>query len=471
MSAFVWTDREVRRALGLSIEWARDDLEYARVSTDSRTTRGGDLFVALTGQRFDGHEFVLSALAAGARGAIVSHTIPGDSGARMYPVEDTLGALGALAAHRRRALGCKVVGITGSSGKTTTKDLTRGAIETTYRVHATRGNLNNRVGLPLTILEAPETSEVLVLEMGSNEPREIEILTRIADPDCGVITNVGETHLEKLGSRDGVLREKLALLEHMAKEGCAVVGDVPPDLAERAREVNPGVRVAGWTDLADRDLCPLSATTGDDGCFRFGWKGCNVALRIPGRHAVQDALLALAVAELLGVPSEAAVKGVTSVTPAALRGEIKRVGSLTLLLDCYNANPQSVRAALDLLNSLPPGGGRVAVLGSMLELGGRKEELHHEVLEEALGRHLDLIVAIGEFAKAAVKSTGEEGRRGDTEVVAAPSLGEAYTLLKHRLTGTEVVLLKGSRGVALEELVPLLERDFGPGGKPEGKEA
>ncbi len=461
MPGFVWTDVEVRRALGLSTEWGREDLVYGGVSTDSRTVREGDLFVALVGVNFDGHDFVQHALGGGARGAVVSHTIPGDSGARIYPVENTLDALGALARHRRRALGCRVVGITGSSGKTTTKDLTRGALESSVRVHATRGNWNNRVGLPLTILQAPEGTGVMVLEMGSNEPREIEILAQIAEPQVGVITTVGETHLEKLGSQEGVFREKLSLLAALPPDGSGVVGDVPPELSIRARAIRPGIRVAGWSDRADRDLRPLSATTESDGCFRFGWKGRRVSLQIAGRHAVQNSLLALAVAEILDVPLDAAVEGVSGVAPASMRGEVKRIGGLTLLLDCYNANPQSVRASLDLLSSLPQGGGRVAVLGSMLELGDRKDELHLEVLEEALGRHLELLVAIGDFARAAIRSVGVEGRRGKTEVLAAPSVDEAYTLLKGRLKGDEVLLLKGSRGVALEEIVPLLEEDFG----------
>lgn len=470
MTSFVWTDTEVRRALGLNLRWAREGIEYRRISTDSRTVKPGDLFVALVGERFDGHDFVIDALARGAQGAIVSHTVPGDAGVPVYPVDDTTVALGALANHRRRALGCSVVGITGSSGKTTTKDLTEGALRSTYRVHATRGNLNNRIGLPLTILSAPDDVEVLVLEMGSNQPGEIGTLARIAAADVGVLTTVGETHLEKLGSREGVFREKLSLLTELPARGFAVVGDEPPELPYRARAIKPNVRVAGWSDRADPELRPLSAAVDEDGCFRFGWKGHKVSLRIPGRHSVQDALLALAVAELLDVPIPDAVAGVSAVSPASMRGEIKRIGALTVLLDCYNANPQSVRAAIDLLATLPADAGRVAVLGSMLELGERKEELHHEVLEEAAARNLDLIVASGEFARAALRSMGPQGQRGSTQVLAAPSVKDAYAVLKRSLSGREVILLKASRGVALESLVPLLEADFGePTREPAGK--
>ena len=454
---YVWSDAEVREALGLRPDSSRD-VEYTGVTTDSRAAGEGDLYVALVGERFDGHEFVADALAAGARGAVVSRSVAGADRTILYPVDDTLAALGRLALHRRRRLTVPVVGVTGSSGKTTTKELLAGALGSTLRVHATKGNLNNQIGLPTTLLRTPLDAEVVVAEMGTNEPGEIAILTAIGEPDVSVLTTVGESHLEKLGSVEGVLKEKLDILRGLRPGGRGVVGDQPRALPMAAREVRPDVRVAGWTDLADEDLRPVDARADEEGRYTFVWRDARVSLRMPGRHAVQNALLALAVAEILGVPAEAAARGVGAVEAGSMRGEVRRLGGLTLLLDCYNANPQSVRASLETLEGRR--GRKVAVLGSMLELGASSGKLHADVLRDALGRKLDAVVATGAFARAAAGAVPEREGAGP-ELIAAEEPDEAYRLLRPRLAGDEVVLLKASRGVALERLVPLLEEDFG----------
>lgn len=453
MSAFVWTDAAVREALGLRVELAREDLVFEGVSTDSRSVRAGDLYVALVGERFDGHDFVADALAGGARGAVVSGPVAGEPSAPLYPVEDTLLALGALAAYRRARLEVPVVGITGSAGKTTTKDLLRGALATSLEVHATRGNLNNRIGMPLTLLATPPDAQVVVLEMGTNEPGEIAALARIARPDVGVVITVGEAHLERLGSVQGVLDEKLDLLRNLAPEGRAVVGDEPSVLATAARETCPHVWVAGWSERADAHLRPEQVEVDAWGGHRFRWHGHTVTLGVPGRHAVVNALLALAVAQLLDVPAKAAAQGISGVEPGGMRGEVRRVGDLTLLVDCYNANPPSVRAALELLHG-HAGQRKVAVLGSMLELGEASERLHAEVLRHALALGVDTVVATGAFASAAQSV-------GDGRVLAFAEWKDAYAPLRDLLEGDEVVLLKASRGVALEGMLPLLEADFG----------
>ncbi len=456
---FVWSDADVRRALGLNPDLAREGVEYTGVTTDSREVREGDLFVALEGERFDGHEYAGEAVASGAVGAVVSKPPAGSAGAVLYPVDDTLKALADLARHRRAALDVPVIGVTGSSGKTGTKELLRGALSRTLRVHATRGNLNNRVGMPLTVLETPPDAEVVVLEMGTNEPGEIGALAGVARPGIGILTTVSESHLEGLGSVEGVMEEKLDLLRNLAPGGIAIVGDDPPELAERAREiVGEELRVAGWSARADEDLRPVDAEMDHWGRFRFRWRGERVSLRIPGRHPVQNALLALAAAEAVGVAPAKAAAGIGAVEPAPMRGEIREVGGLLLLLDCYNANPQSVRAALDLLATHPSRGRKVAVLGTMLELGERSGALHREVLEEAASMDLDLLVLVGTFAGAEADLP-----RGGPERISAAEPEDTWPLLRERLEGGEVVLLKASRGVELERLVPLLERDFGEG--------
>ncbi len=461
MSTFTWTDARVREALGLRLERA-GDMTFAGISTDSRTVAEGELYLALVGDRFDGHDFVTEALARGCRAAVVSRPVEGEA-TQLYLVDDTLDALGSLAAYRRQELAVPVVGITGSVGKTSTKDLTRGALAGALRVHATEGNRNNRVGLPLTLLDTPEDVEAVVLEMGTNEPGEIAALAAVARPDVGVVTTVGESHLEKLGSVEGVLEEKLDLLRGLASGGRCVVGDEPGHLAEAARRICPDVRVAGWSERADEGLRPETVEVDCWGAHRFRWRDHMVELRLPGRHSVTNALLALAVADLLGVHPRAAVAGLAAVESGQLRGEIRQVGGLTLVVDCYNANPPSVRAALDVLEGYG-GARRVVVLGTMLELGPASPSLHEEVLLDALSRDVDLVVATGEFH--AVDAPGEaEGDR----LLRGRDWASAYPSLRERLGGDEVILLKASRGVALEGILELLEADFGAPAKAGGE--
>jgi len=460
--SFQWTDREVRSALGMNPLRAQEGVAFNRISTDSRTVEPGDLFLALTGDNFEGHDFVTDALAKGATGVVASREVPAEEATRLYPVGDTLVALGRLARHRRRALKARVIAVTGSSGKTTTKELLQGTLKGSFRVHATPKNLNNRIGLPQTILMAPEDSQLLVLEMGSNEPGEIRALTEVAEPELAVITTVSETHLEKLGSLEGVLEEKLDLFRGMKEKGIGVVGDDPKVLQDRARDLVAELRVVGWTERADPQFKPLEAEVTEKGCYRFRWMGEQIQLGLPGRHSVQNALLALAVADSLGVPAKDAARRIGKVQPSGMRSEVRGIGSLTLLLDCYNANPQSVRAALDLLETIQVLGPRVAVLGSMLELGEDARLIHRRTLEDALNRQLDLVIATGLFADAAEWVT--RPTKGP-ELIQARELVEAEEILHQRLGGTEVVLLKASRGVAMESLVPGLEERFGTAGR------
>ena len=351
------------------------------------------------------------------------------------------------------------MGITGSSGKTATKEFTRGALASSLKVHATRANLNNRVGVPITLLATPAEADVVVVEMGSNEPGEIRILTDIARPTVGVVTTVGESHLEKLGSVASVLEEKLDLGARAARRrgrgsgrhatlaaraGAGASPPYPRGRMDRPRGRRPASR-------SGRGGCPWRSQLRLARARASRW-------RLPGRHMAQNALLALAVSELLGVEPGPAAAGVSAVEPGWMCGQVERAGGLTLLLDCYNANPQSVRAALDLLELQGDAGRRIAVLGSMLELGERSESLHVEVLRDALARGLDAVVAIGAFAQAAA-SLGDV--RGATTLVTADDPASAYTRLRELLSGNEVVLLKASRGVALETILPSLREDFG----------
>ncbi len=466
MSAFRWTDAAVRRALGLPGGDA--ELRCRTVSTDTRTLMPGDIFVAIAGDRFDGHDFIPDAVANGCA-AVVSSRAPdalgrlrrpgGPDGPGLPPatvchVSDTLKALGDLALHRRRHLDIPVVGITGSSGKTTVKDLAMGALGAAIDPHGTAANRNNRVGVPLTILSTPDTAAALVLELGTSEPGEIAELTRVARPTVGVVTTVSETHVERLGDFQGVLAEKLDLLRGMRPGGRAVVGDEPPELPRAARDIRPDVAVSGRSPRADPELRAHDARLRNDGTYAFTWMGRPVSLRIPGAHNVCNALSALAVARLLAVDPARAAAGVSAVRPGAMRGEVRRLRELTLLVDCYNANAAGVEAAVRTLEEMAAPGRRIAVLGSMLELGHRSAAIHCETLARVLRAGIDRYVLTGAFARAARCCKDERIR-----------LVEGADELADRLPGIarpgDTLLLKASRGVRLERAIPALESNYG----------
>lgn len=435
---------------------------YTGVSTDTRALVPGSLFVALRGERYDAHEFLGAAAAAGARGAVVEFVPEGAPEELTYHlVPDTLAALGDLARHYRRQLGARVVAVVGSNGKTTTKELARAALGTHYRVHATEGNLNNLVGVPLTLLAAPRDAEALVVEVGTNTPGEVARLGEIVEPDVAIVTSIAEEHLEGLGDLEGVLREETSILESLPQDGLALVVEEPPELIERARELARRVRVAGWGPEADEDLMARGVEVDDEGRVGFIWRGHRVELPLRGRPNVRNALLALGLAEEWGVAPEDAVAGLASAEIPSLRSELVRYGELVVIADCYNSNPASLEAAVELLTELPRRGGRVAVLGTMRELGGESAALHRRsaegVAERARSGEIDLIVATGEFADAFAPLAAELGDR----LIRSEDPVDAYGPLAERLGGEEVIVLKGSRGVALERLLPLLERDFG----------
>ena len=450
-TSFRWSDASVRRALGLP---GGDATRlYEGISTDTRTLGPGDVFVALRGNRFDGHAFVAEAVAERC-GAVVSHRELGDCSVPVYRVPDTLTALGDLALHRRERSSVPVVGITGSSGKTTVKDMTVRALSRSYDVHGTRANENNRVGVPLTILAMPELTTALVLEMGTSEPGEIAELARIARPTVGVVTTVSETHIERLRDLPGVLAEKLDLIRALGPAGTPIVGDEPAVLVGEARALRPDVVVCGRSERAHPAHRPTALLGWEDGTYSFRWRGHPARLRIPGAHSVDNALLALAVAHVLRVPQHEATAAVEAVFPGALRGEVREVGGLTLVVDCYNASAAGVLAAVTTLPMIGDEGRRVVVLGTMLELGERSAEIHRETLAAVLELDLDLYVLAGAFARAA---------RGfaDDRIQVAEELAELERRLPRMVGPGDKVLLKASRAVRLERVIPALESRFG----------
>ena len=458
-----WTEEQVLDALELAVPEDRengrriDASGYASVGTDTREMAEGSLFVALRGENFDGHAFLDQARTNGARAAVVEE-VPDDAPPlRYYRVPDTLTALGRLGRYRRRAVGGRVVAITGTNGKTTTKEMARAVLSTRYDTHATAGNLNNLVGAPLTLLATPDDAEALVVEIGMNVPGEIARLAEIVEPDIGVVTAVAEGHLEGIGTLEGVLREKTSLLSRLRSGGLAIVADVPASLPERARSLARRVRVAGWSERADESFRAESLQVDEDGRVRFRWQGRDVTLPFGGKVHVRNALIALAVGSEWEVDPDDAVAALESMSPPKMRGEAHRLGDLTVIADCYNSNPASLEAAVETLEQMPRRGGRVVVVGSMLELGAQSEALHRRSAERIAEADVDLVVATGLFEEA---FEGFRERLGG-RLITAEEPADALEPLLTRLEGSEVVLLKGSRGVALERFMEPLEERFG----------
>ena len=441
-----WSSEQVAEALGVRPPAA---LRFTGVTTDTRHLTPGTLFVALKGDRFDAHDFLAQAKAAGAAGAVVRRGTPVVPGLPLFEVVDTLAALGLLARARRRLLpaGTPVVAITGSSGKTSAKEMIRSALTAKGRVHATAGNLNNLVGVPLTILAAPEETNALVVEAGASVPGEIATLRDIIEPTIAVVTNVGFAHLEGFGTVERLLQEKASLLDGAP---VAVVGSGPA-LVKEARRRSRKVIVAARDEMGD--VHPDRVDIDDAGRPVLHWMGGAATLPVLGMHQVDNAMIALAVAREAGVEPKEALAGLRGVQIPPGRGSLVSRNALLIIDDSYNATPDSMVAALETALAYAARRRRrlVVVLGSMLELGPESARLHAFVAGELMSflPAPAVIAAVGEFVPAF-----EPYRQGLGErLITAPDAEALGPLLKAALRGDEIVLLKASRGVALERVL------------------
>jgi UDP-N-acetylmuramoyl-tripeptide--D-alanyl-D-alanine ligase len=410
-----------------------------RAVADSRQVAAGDLFVGMPGTRVDGGEFAADALAHGAWGVLVrseraAGLLPSDH--PVLGVEDTVAALGALGRAWRRELGCPAVGVTGSTGKTTTKDILAALLRPRLRAHSNRENLNTEIGLPLALLEAERATEVLVLEMAMRGEGQIAELAAIAEPSVAVVVNVGPVHLELLGTVERVAAAKAELIRDLPAGGTCVVPAGDPLLAAHLRDDLETITFGPGGDVALRSL--------EDGHARIDARGAGIVLELPFRepYNVLNTLAAVAAATALGVEPSGRVE----VRFSSMRGEVVELaGGVTVVNDCYNANPMSMRAALDHLAGCPAER-RIAVLGGMAELGGEADRYHREVGEQADELGIDVLVTVGEDALAFAP-----GFSGQTYSVATPE--EAGALLEELALPGDRVLVKGSRSVGLERVL------------------
>ena len=443
-----WTIARIAEALDCSGAIPRDDRPIRRIATDTRSITPGDCFVALIGDRFDAHDFLAEAVERGATALVVSRPeLTAGLGVPVFAVPDTLVALGALAHFRRHAWIGTVIGVGGSNGKTTTKELIRAAASSRYEVHATTGNLNNLIGVPLTLLSLPDEAEVAVIEMGVNVPGEMARLRGIVEPDFVVVTSISEEHLEGLGSLDGVMREESEIFVGAA---IAFVPASQPEIAAAAKGRSALIITAG---LDAGDVRATRWSSGADGMGEIEIDGVTVRPPTRGAHNLRNAMLALAAARELGISMEDAARGMARATFPSMRMEMAPLGTggATLINDAYNASPASMRAAIDVLAGSGAGRQRVAVLGSMRELGVHAPRLHQEVARAALASPVEIVAGMGEIGEA-LRAVGQ----GDPRIVVAADVEELWTALAPRLARDAVILLKASRGVKLERLVPPL---------------
>ena len=438
---------EIASLSATRLELGNSDLAISHVSTDSRTIKPGDLFVALCGEHFDAHNFLEQVAKAGAAGALVSRDPPPGlpQTFAILRAADTLVAYQNLAANYRKTLPLKVLGITGSNGKTSTKDFAASILGRAFRVTKTEGNFNNHVGLPRTILEANSDHQFAVWELGMNHPGEIAALARIASPDAGIITNIGIAHIEFMGSREAIAQEKGALAEAIDPGGFVVLNaddDFSGSIANRTRA---RVIFAGIEEGAIRAIEVKQTAAGCEFTIVESAHRCRAQLPVPGLHMVQNAILAVAAGRAFGVSLEECAAGLVSAPLAKARLQIREIHGVQFIDDSYNANPDSMKAALRTLMELDADGKRIAVLGRMLELGEESERGHREVGEAAATLGIDHLISIGNDTIAlAAEQAGLENS------AIAQDASDAAEMLNEIVGPGDLVLIKGSRSSRTE---------------------
>ena len=461
-----WSIEEILAATGGTIVREGEKKVFGEVVTDSGKVNKGSIFIALKGERFDGHRFVNDAVSRGASCVIVHRKLRQSKlrDATAVRVDDTLRALGDLAHYRREKIAPKVLAITGSNGKTTTKEMVAAILEEASvdgerlrgKVLKTEGNFNNLVGLPLTLLRLRKEDKVAVVELGTNRPGEIERLSEIADPDIGIITSVAAAHLEGLNNLSGVAREKGALYHHVRPGGTIVVNMDDAWVRRLATQfkgekITYGkrgqVRAESWRSLSAKGIGFV---------LRSGTQRCSVRLNFLGRHNITNALGAAAMAYGMGVGLGAICRGLQRARPFPMRMQIEDWKGVTIINDAYNANPTSMEAALKTLAGIQCRGERIAVLGDMFELGRESRKQHLRVGEHAARAGIDRLYLLGEQAREVRKGALRGGMPFGTIIIGRDHRGLANQL-RHRVKKGDWLLFKGSRGMKMEKVLTALK--------------
>ncbi len=428
-----------------------------KAGTDTRTLEEGSLFFAIKGEKFDGHQFIHTAFEKGASIVVSEVEIQAPPGCAVIVVRDTVKALGDMARSYLETFSIPVVGITGSVGKTTTKDMIAQLLSTQYRVHKTMGNFNNHIGLPLSVLKLTRNHTAAVFEMGMSGMGEIEYLSRIIRPDIGVITNIGISHIEKLGSRQNILRAKLEISKGMGEDGKLVLNGDDELLSGLEGLLPMPVIFYGINDTISLHAFGIESM-GEAGVkFTVTLRGedVEVQIRVPGIHNVSNALAAIACALELGITNENIQRGLAEYSQEKMRLNVRLLNGIKVIDDAYNAAPASVTAALSVLHELSGSQRSIAVLGDMLELGAYAKDAHRQLGAMVVQQHIHHLIAVGELAQDYIDGAVNAGMKEEnTRHFSTADASVDY--LKNFLQPGDVILFKGSRGMNLDKLIEAL---------------
>ncbi len=461
----VFDTKELADILGVSTS-VQDGI--TSIVTDSRESESGALFIAIKGERFDGHDFIEQAISRGAA-AVIAERIPEGLDAelcrRVFVVEDSVKALGKVADAYKTRIKPKTVAVTGSVGKTTTKEFVYAVVSSKYSAHKTVGNFNNEIGMPLSVLDMPETTQVCVLEMGMSGLGEISRMTHIARPDIAIITNIGNSHIENLGSRENICKAKLEITEGVPEDGYVILNADEPMLFAQKGKLKKNLIFVSLTN-PQADYRALNIREYEDSTEFDLVAGRRVVtnVRIPtiGRHNVYDATYAFVVGTLLGMTDDEIKRGLVSFRNTGMRQNIYEYGGITIIEDCYNAGPESMKAAVEVLARIAEKNGcrSVAVLGDMLELGDYSKQLHMEVGTLVASRHISNLVTFGHEAEnIAFGAINHALKHENISINTNTEKPEAAARTVFELVSRgDAVLFKASRAVRLERVIEELKR-------------
>jgi len=471
----LFTVEELREVISVKVLAGRDSLSGKRrirqISTDSREIRRGDLFVALRGDRFDGHEFVPAVLAKGAAGAIVhdEYCLPhgvdasgltdGRSVPFLFGVRDPLFAYQQLATHHRSRFDIPLVAVTGSNGKTTTKEMVAAVLAQRWRTLKTEGNFNNRIGVPHTLFRLTARHQAAVIEMGVDQQGQTTRLCEIVRPTIGLITNIGPDHLEFFGSMEGSAQAKAELLDLLPADGVVILNADDPYFEYLASRAHCRVISFGFSDMADVRASGATSDARQGTTFRMHLPGKNratvVRIRVHGTHNVTNALAAAAVGVAVNLSGAMIAQGLGRFRPAAMRSQVISHHGVHIINDCYNANPASMKAALRLLAQWSPARERIAVLGDMLELGAETRQMHRDVGQFVATQDLSRLIVCGSLGRD-IADGARRGGMADSQVDEVADAVAAADRLKGLVRQGDAVLVKASRGMKMEQVVQAL---------------
>lgn len=424
-----------------------------KLCMDSREAAKGVVFWPIKGARFDAHQFVSQMEKDGALMSVVNQDAVEGNSFKMYaPVDDTTKALLKLAKGYQKKFKVKKVAITGSNGKTTTKEMTKAVLSMKFNTHATQGNFNNHIGVPMTLFQLKHSHEAAVVEMGTSGPDEIRPLSLAVEPDVAVITNIGASHLERLGDLDGVFNEKINIVAGLKKGGTLIVNADDAHLCKVRNTKNYKVLTFG---VHRGIIKPEKLSWNENSCADFYIGRTHFTLNVPGDHNLYDALAAIAVGETFRIPKGEMAKALAEFRSTTMRMEVKIANGFKIVSDCYNANPSSTKMALQTLGNMKLNGRRIAVLGDMLELGKESSNLHKQIGIMVPDMNFDMLLAVGKEAKNYVEGAKSRGMKN---VKHFDVVEDVVNFLSETVAEGDVLLVKGSRGMHMEKVVDALLR-------------